>query len=196
MITSRRFKERSELTMNRLVFLAIVACGSGSLAAAAAIQPPQTDAGLKVMDGSSPVLKAAAKGVQIYTCKATADDPTKFAFDAAHAEPDALLFGDKGEFIIHHYLNADPAGPAWEAKDGSKVIAKKLDPVQARPGTIPWLRLEAVGHDGNGLLSKVTFVQRVDTAGGVAPGGTCDPAKNLRVRVPYTATYYFYAPGK
>ena len=174
-----------------LTLLGVAGCAQPS---SIAIQPPEVDAGLKVAGGSVPLVKASAKGVQIYTCRATADDPAKFAYDSAHSEPDALLTNETGEVIIHHYLNLDPSGPAWEAKDGSKLVAKKLDPAQARPGTIPWLRLEAVAHEGSGLLSKVTFIQRVDTEGGVAPPGPCDPKTNARVRVPYKATYYFYGP--
>jgi hypothetical protein len=148
--------------------------------------PPVTDEGLKITDGSVVLLKAAAKGVQMYTCKES-------AWDGGHAEPDALLSNEAGEIIIHHYLNFDPAGPAWEAKDGSKVVGKRLDPAQAKAGTIPWLKLQAVAHEGSGTLSKVTFIQRVDTEGGVAPGGACEA--NARVRVPYKATYYFYGPA-
>jgi len=94
--------------------------------------------------------------------------------------------------FIHHYLNFDPAGPAWEANDGSKVVAKKLDPVQARPGTIAWLKLQAVSATGGGMLGKVTFIQRVDTEGGTAPMRSC--TNGSRVRVPYKAAYYFYGP--
>jgi len=168
-----------------MTILAALLVWGSAMMLAEQIPPPETDAGLKVTDGSKPLLRASAKGVQIYTCR-------DGAYDAAHSEPDAVLTNRKGVVIIHHYLNSDPAGPAWEATDGSKVIAKKLDPAQSRTGTIPWLRLEVVGHEGTGLLGKVTFIQRVDTAGGVAPAGTCDPAKSPRVRVPYTATYYFY----
>jgi len=142
--------------------------------------------------GAALVMKASAHGVQIYQCKPSVEDASKYVYDAAHAEPDALLSNSRGEVIIHHYLNFDPAGPAWEAKDGSKLVGKKLDPAEPHSGTIPWLKLQVVAHEGKGVLSKVTYIQRVDTEGGVAPAGACDPSKAARVRVPYKATYQFY----
>jgi hypothetical protein len=141
--------------------------------------------------GSVLLLKATAKGVQIYTCQALEGDGSKFAYDAAHAEPDALLASKHGAVIIHHYLNLDPAGPAWESVDGSKIVVKKLD-AQAHTGTIPWLLLQVVAHEGSGVLGKAAYVRRIDTTGGTAPSGACDPHKAPRVRVPYTAVYEFY----
>lgn len=159
------------------------------------ISPPVVDKALEVTDGSVPLFKGYAKGVQIYSCKPSAADPAKFVFDADHAEPDATLTNESGDIVIHHYLSLDPAGPTWEAKDGSKVIAKKVDPPQKRPGTIAWLRLQVVAHEGSGMMSPIKFVQRVDTQGGTAPAGDCDPVRAARVRVPYKATYYFYGPA-
>jgi len=37
------------------------------------------------------------------------------------------------------------------------------------PSAVPWLLLEATGHEGSGVLSKVTFIQRINTSGGKAP---------------------------
>jgi hypothetical protein len=36
-------------------------------------------------------------------------------------------------------------------------------------------------------------VQRIETRGGVAPAGPCDPAKDSTIAVPYRARYVFYA---
>jgi hypothetical protein len=52
--------------------------------------------------------------------------------------------------------------------------------------------LQAVGHGGTGTLSQVTYVQRLDTDGGVAPGAGCDAGDMAQVS--YTADYYFYGP--
>jgi hypothetical protein len=49
-----------------------------------------------------------------------------------------------------------------------------------------------VDHSGNGLLSKVTHIQRLNTKGGKAPSSGCDPAHaGEEIRVPYSATYLF-----
>jgi hypothetical protein len=40
----------------------------------------------------------------------------------------------------------------------------------------------------------VSAIQRVNTAGGAAPDQPCDLSHlNAKVRVPYAATYFFYA---
>lgn len=134
---------------------------------------------LKPAENESLAVIAAAKGVQIYECRAGA-----WAFVA----PDAELFDASGKKIGRHY-----AGPSWEAADGSKVLGT----VKARadapaPNAIPWLLLGAKSIGPEGTFSKVTSVQRIATAGGVAPAGGCAEA-GARARVAYTADYYFYS---
>ncbi|MDV9172289.1 DUF3455 domain-containing protein [Streptomyces sp. W16] len=61
-------------------------------------------------------------------------------------------------------------------------------------GNIPQLLLRAQQTGkSEGLLSKTTSVLRLNTAGGVAPAGTCNPAAQPTARVPYTADYLFLA---
>ena len=40
-------------------------------------------------------------------------------------------------------------------------------------------------------MAKASFVQRIETVGGLAPKGACKPGDE--VRAPYTATYRFLA---
>ena len=62
--------------------------------------------------------------------------------------------------------------------------------------SIPWLLVKVVSHDGNGILSRVTTIQRLNTKGGKAPGSGCDSDHvNQEVRVPYSADYFFYSPS-
>jgi hypothetical protein len=53
------------------------------------------------------------------------------------------------------------------------------------------LLLKQVNTEGAGIFSKVTFIQRVNTTGGLAPSspGTVDGETK---ESPYTAEYYFY----
>ena len=61
------------------------------------------------------------------------------------------------------------------------------------PDSIPWLLLKAKSNPGAGAFSTVTYVQRLDTAGGVAPTDGCDQARAGTEReVGYTATYAYY----
>jgi len=49
------------------------------------------------------------------------------------------------------------------------------------------------GPTGGTLLSKTTFVQRLNTKGGSAPADGCSVSTDVgkQVLVPYTADYYF-----
>jgi hypothetical protein len=150
---------------------------------------PVMPEGIAIAGGQRVVLKALAKGVQIYACKAK--EGAASAYEWTLKAPEAELFDDKGQKIGKHY-----GGPTWEAADGSKVVGKLKTKVDApEPSAIPWLLLEAKSTEGVGVLSKVTNIQRVATVGGKAPGGGCDAAHaNAETRVDYSATYYMYGP--
>jgi len=52
-----------------------------------------------------------------------------------------------------------------------------------------------VGHEGSGVLSRATSIQRINTKGGKAPASGCDAAHvGQELRVAYSADYVFYAP--
>jgi hypothetical protein len=137
------------------------------------------------------VFKAKAKGFQIYICKAKADDPKKFEWTLK--APAANLYNEEGKKIGKHY-----AGPTWEGSDGSKVIGKLMEKAPApKDGDIPWLLLKAKENLGKGLFSKVTYIQRVHTEGGIAPAKKCAKAQEGKeIRVKYKATYIFYGTDK
>ena len=152
------------------------------------VPPPSAPKIIGVPDGQTVLLKALGKGVQIYDCKATAADPGKF--DWTFKAPDADLTNENGETIGTHY-----GGPTWEANDGSKVVGEVLTKADApKPGAVPWLLLKAKTNEGTGTFARVTYIQRVDTEGGVAPVAGCDQAHvNTEARVDYRANYYFYS---
>ncbi|HEX4353270.1 MAG TPA: DUF3455 domain-containing protein, partial [Polyangiales bacterium] len=53
--------------------------------------------------------------------------------------------------------------------------------------------LEAASHAGHGVMADVTYVQRLDTKGGLAPASGCDAAHlGASARVNYSAVYAFY----
>jgi hypothetical protein len=160
---------------------------SVGLAAQALSRPraPAVPDVLEVPGGNVLSFVADAEGVQVYYCAAGVNGaPPAWTFE----RPDALLFGKWGRVIGHHY-----EGPTWEGLDDSFVAASdpRRFPVD---GAIPWLRLTATGFGGEGMFSKVTYIHRLDTEQGLAPDSGCEADHvGARVRVPYTATYYFYA---
>jgi hypothetical protein len=129
---------------------------------------------------------AHAEGAQIYVCKQKSEESLSQLRTLAWQlrEPIATLRSN-GMSIGRHY-----AGPNWDYFDGSGV---KGQVVATAPGAtendIPWLNLDVVEHRGNGILSSVTAVQRINTKGGVALG-PCEVAGSSLI-VPYSADYVF-----
>jgi len=178
-----------EMRMHRNC-LAVV--GAGVLLAAQMGRParPEVPESLKAPAGEEVLLVAHAKGVQIYTCQAGADQ--KFAW--VLKGPEAELFNSAGKKIVHHF-----AGPSWKHADGSvvtgKVVAKQDAP---KPDSIPWLLLTAASHSGEGVFSRVASIQRLHTVAGLPPEEiACDAsASGKEVRSSYEADYYFYVPAQ
>jgi hypothetical protein len=133
-----------------------------------------------------------AVGAQVYACGAgpAGGEP---AYAWTLKKPDATLSGDDG-----HAAGTHGAGPSWTSTDGSSVVGKKLAQADAPAGdAIPWLLVGAVSTTGAGVFSGVTYIQRVATSGGKAPGSGCGPdTVNAETRVPYAAEYYFFRGGK
>jgi hypothetical protein len=134
-----------------------------------------------------PMLAVRGDGVQIYACKdAAGGGGAQWTLVA----PDAKLLDAAGKVVGTH-----GAGPFWKSVDGSlvkgQVVAKNNAP---GAGDVAWLLLKASAHEGEGLMSKVAFIRRTETHGGAAPATGCDAQHlNVELRVPYTATYTFYA---
>jgi Protein of unknown function (DUF3455) len=180
-----------EVVMRRRPFLlGLVALLGSTLIAGAAVpagarpKPPEVPPAIAVPAGHQVVLDVVGKGVQIYDCPAAGAAWT-------FREPAAVLHGRGHRPVGIHFR-----GPTFEAFDGSSVLgtpdgsAPAPDPTRA----IPWLRLKAVSTQGDGVLARVDYVQRIETRGGVAPTGSCDPATDRTVAVPYRARYVFSAP--
>jgi hypothetical protein len=174
--------------------------------------PPDVPPALQVPAGQKLIRMLHATGVQIYQCKASAKDPSRYSW--VYQEPKADLSDRSGKDIGRHY-----AGPTWEADDGSKVVGDvvaRVDapdpaapsaaaPSAAAPGAaapgaatpgpkgVQWLLLRAKSNTGKGVFAKVQSIQRLHTIGGLAPPDPCDAAHaDQRTRVPYSADYYFY----
>jgi hypothetical protein len=145
---------------------------------------------LAVPGGQPLVLEALARGAQVYVCQPTADNPSVLAW--VLRGPEAELLNRRGERIGRHF-----AGPTWEGNDGSQVVGEVRETANSPdPQAIPWLLLQARANQSTGIFSTVTYIQRLDTAGGRAPATGCDQAHaGEEQRVDYTATYAFYYPS-
>jgi len=143
------------------------------------------------------------------------------------ARPEATLsleFGGQTFQIVTHFLSPNenpndaavkpiPFGNAtWQSSfDTSRVWAQVLNNASIPAGShsscpnnnsIPCLLLTAVGSQpgptGGNILTKTTFVQRLNTKGGLAPETGCFGAPDVgnQVLVPYSADYIFYTRQK
>ncbi|HEY0818021.1 MAG TPA: DUF3455 domain-containing protein [Rhizobacter sp.] len=134
------------------------------------------------------VERVAARGVQVYECRA--DKAAATGAQWVFVAPQAELFDSQGKPSGTHY-----AGPHWEAADGSRIVGKVEARAEApEAGAIPWLLLSARSVGGTGRYASVTSIQRVNTTGGLAPSQRCDKGMVGKTdKVPYTADYLLYA---
>lgn len=169
------------------VLLAAALAGAAApFAAAATSAELSVPAAVAVPAGNKLFLTAHATGVQIYSC-----GPAAAGYGWTFVAPRANLYDRNGKLLTTHY-----AGPTWQARDGSTVVGRVVDRVTPSPTAIPWLLLAAsstsVGHDGD-RLARTTYIQRLNTSGGLAPAGGCTAATAGAIaQVPYSADYAFW----
>jgi Protein of unknown function (DUF3455) len=132
------------------------------------------------------LLQVHAKGEQIYTCKEGSSNQFAWTLRA----PEAQLLDKDGKPFGKHF-----AGPTWQAADGSSITGKAAANATPDPDSIPWLLVTVVSRSGEGVLTKVTSIQRLNTKGGKAPATGCDAAHaGQEVHAAYAADYLFFAP--
>ncbi len=182
------------------------------------IPSPTTSETIAPPAGTSAFLLGHGVGTQGYVCLPTT---TGASWTVSNARPEATLFthvfGEAVQIITHFLspvVNPNDVGPrpsrfgdaTWQSSsDSSRVWAQKQKFVTAgteascpNSGAIDCLLLQVIGSDegpaGGRLLTKTTFIQRLNTNGGSAPGTGClvfaDVGK--QVLVPYSADYYFF----
>jgi hypothetical protein len=139
---------------------------------------------VKVPPGQEPVLRLAARGAQVFRCE-TRDGASVWVF----RQPDAELLNDRGQPVGRH-------GPSqsFEHVDGSRLTSSIVGYDDApRAGDLRWLLLSTKSF-GKGTFEGVTYVQRLNTSGGMPPE-RCDKAQLGQVlRVDFTAEFIFYRP--
>ena len=178
------------MTMMIQLSQTVALMGLATLLGAHAVSRPEVPDAIKAPSAESIVLLAHASGAQIYACRESPDGQPRWLLEA----PEAQLRNEAGAVIGHHY-----AGPTWKHADGSEVSGKAVAHVDSPDAnSIPWLLVGATGHAGNGILDRVTSIQRIHTKGGQPPSASdCNSATlNTQARSRYTADYYFYAPAR
>ncbi len=135
--------------------------------------------------GHKMTMKTVGIGEITYECrlKAGGSDAHEWMFVSPVAK---LMDGNKE--VGKYY-----GGPTWESMDGSKVMGKQVAVAPAAPGSIPLQLVKAEPATGKGSMTGVTFIQRLNTQGGVAPSDPCNAgAVGVKKQVKYQADYVFY----
>ena len=134
--------------------------------------------------GETAAFTLHAEGAQVYECKTSGDGALAWEF----REPIATLFAN-GKTVGRHY-----AGPTWELSDSSAVVAQVAGTAPGMVANdIPLLKLTVTSRRGNGALTPVTTVQRINTVGGRLTSA-CYKAGTYE-SVPYSADYVFLRKG-
>ena len=99
-----------------------------------------------------------------------------------------MLYADaEGNGVVGtHY-----GGPTWKATAEAKSSPQSFSVARPTPIQFPWLLLKAVSSQGPGSFHRVTYIQRVNTQGGLAPSEPGDFEGEI-AQVPYTTEYFFY----
>jgi len=181
--------------MNKsLTLRAAALLGLAGLSACAGINPKMPmysqsvlPAAVQVPAGNRVAIETAATGSITYECRAKADMAGQFEW--VFVGPEAKLMDRSGKAVGRYY--GPPA--TWESLDGSRLTATQVAVAPGSPGAIPLQLVKGNPAVGTGVMQGVTYIQRVDTRGGVAPLAACAQA-NLGARqvVAYSADYIFY----
>src|SRR5262249_27773587 len=149
-------------------------------ARAQSFTPPSVPGNLEVPAPNQAFFLGRGVGTQNYVCA-----PTNVLGRVAYTlfTPQATLFTDQGDQLTTHFFSPNPVESGviratWEdSGDTSTVwaraIASSTDPNFVNQDAIAWLLLQIVGTQagptGGTTLSGTTFIQRLNTSGGLAP---------------------------
>jgi Protein of unknown function (DUF3455) len=178
------------------------------------VTPPPVPANIQVPAGNVAFLVGHGVGTQNYVCRPSGTGVAYVLFT-----PQATLFSDDESQLTTHFFSPNPfetnTNPAvvaagairvtWQhSRDTSTVWGfvktgdSSSDLAFVAPNAIPWLKVTVAntenGPTGGDTLTKTTFVQRLNTSGGVAPSTGCSSPTDVghSAFVPYTADYFFY----
>ena len=168
-----------------LLTAALAGCASTPMFQQAALP-----AAVQVPAGQRVAMETVGVGEITYECRAKAGMAD--AFEWVFVGPKAAL-NDRGGKVVGSYFGP-PA--TWASLDGSKLTATQIAMAPGGAGNIALQLVKANPATGEGAMSGVSYIQRVDTRGGVAPAAPC-AAGNAGTRqiVAYQADYIFWKPS-
>lgn len=163
----------------------LAACGS--MSTMPMYSQASLPAAVQVPAGNKVAMETVGVGEITYQCNAKKDMADQFEW--VFVGPDAKLNDRSGKQMGKYF--GPPA--TWENMDGSKLTGTQVAVAPSSAGNIPHQLVKANPASGSGAMTGVTYIQRVNTMGGVAPGSAC-AASNMGAKqiVKYQADYIFY----
>lgn len=167
--------------------IALSACAGMHGAGTDSMEVLRVPAAIAVPSGNKLFFTLRASGLQNYECRAKAG--AAGGYDWVLVGPEAALYDKSDSLVGRHY-----GGPTWEYGDDSKVVGKEVAEAPApKPLSLAWVLMQGTPAPRTGVMSGVTYVQRINTDGGVAPSDTCSAgAVGTKKGVRYSADYLFY----
>ncbi|MGE8658728.1 MAG: DUF3455 domain-containing protein [Achromobacter sp.] len=179
-----RFPARTRVFLAVSFLVASVAVSS-RLSAAQPVPPI-----LQVPSDNGIAWRAAASGSITYECSITPDsgEPPRWRAVKAEAELGDGKAGNSGVY------SSPPE--TWKASDGSSLTGMEVVRANVGPDRLYDQLVLANPSRGAGLLTGVTYIQRLVSSGGAAPSAErCTMATlKQRERVGYHAEYVFWKP--
>jgi hypothetical protein len=183
---------------------------------AARITPPPVPFGIEVEEGNTPFLEGHGVGTQNYIClpcpnpsTPASQCPDTSGFAWLLFTPEAHLFADNDKQLTSHFFSpnphedGNPIRATWVHSRDSSIVwggraTASFDPHFVEEGAIAWLKLPMggvqEGPTGGKTLTATTFIQRLNTHGGLAPADGCTGLSDVGAKAfqPYEADYFFY----
>lgn len=175
---------------------ALLASGAALLLAACSSAPPlpkvysqdKLPQAVMVPAGHSVALETRATGVLNYECKPTATGPYGWVL----VSPQANLLDRTGKDVVAY--SGPPA--TFKHVDGSSVVGSQIAVAPNGEYTLPLQLSRAEPSMGSGALQGISYIQRVNTKGGIEKTKPC-AALNTgeKLTLPYQADYIFWRQG-
>ncbi len=156
------------------------------MACSSVLTVPDTPPAVAVPAGNKLVMIAVGAGDLTYECRVKTG--AAGAYEWVFAGPNAILSDKNGKAVGKYY-----GGPTWESNDGSKVTGKQVATAPNVPTAIPLQLVKSNPATGNGAMTDITYIQRLNTVGGIAPADACASGNvGEKKLVKYQADYLFY----
>jgi hypothetical protein len=173
-------------THQTLIATAVLAL-SGGVATAQNFDQSSVATAVQVPAGHRVAMQTVGAGSITYECRVKKDSTDQFEW--VFAGPDAKLLDSAGKTVGKYY--GPPA--TWEAVDGSKITGTQVAVSPGGAGNIPLQLVKANPAMGMGAMQGITYIQRVNTMGGIAPAMPCAQAQvSQKQVVQYQADYNFW----